>query len=272
MKTFISIDWDFCFYRALEAEDVNRREKDVPLWPLFDWGHTEAWNPELQTLMWQARFAQFRGAGLDPYAVTGHPKAYGCTAPEELRIALYERFDMSALWHVTFSDSHRHCYYEVLEAYQNDGKPIEVVNFDAHHDLGYDLKALTARRAGGLYGCDDWLLAALSAGLISKLTTVYPDWRGMREWQETPEGVQELLKPFDLSFTTFSKWLEAPGPRREVENVHIARSGAWVPPWFDAEFNAFVHAFTPEHEYACTECVYAVQGSHGCEPRVWVDP
>ncbi len=96
----------------------------------------------------------------------------------------------------------------------------EVVLFDAHHDAGY-------RPLGELPACDDWMVFYHRLG--ARLRVFYPPWR---DPALEPGPMVPLRREVD------------PGGRVEgvFHRVFLCRSGAWVPPWTDPGFFAFLQA------------------------------
>ncbi|WP_114313057.1 hypothetical protein [Thermus caldifontis] len=94
----------------------------------------------------------------------------------------------------------------------------EVVLFDAHHDAGY-------RPLGEEPSCDDWMVFYARQG--ARLQVFYPSWRD-------PGWEPEPLVPVE----------RARDPGGPVEGLFhkafLCRSGAWVPPWADGAFFAFL--------------------------------
>ncbi|GGM92868.1 hypothetical protein GCM10007092_02560 [Thermus composti] len=94
----------------------------------------------------------------------------------------------------------------------------EVVLFDAHHDAGY-------RPLGEEPACDDWMVFYHRLG--ARLRVYYPPWR---DPSLEPEPRVPVARALD------------PGGRVEgvFHRVFLCRSGAWVPPWADGDFFAFL--------------------------------
>ena len=93
-----------------------------------------------------------------------------------------------------------------------------MVLFDAHHDAGY-------RPLGEEPACDDWMVFYHRLG--ARLRVYYPPWRD-------PSLEPEPKVPVALEVD--------PGGRVEgvFHRVFVCRSGAWVPPWADPGFFAFL--------------------------------
>ncbi|QBK27005.1 arginase [Ureibacillus thermophilus] len=132
------------------------------------------------------------------------------------------------------SDSHA-LSYKIAEKFDVE----EVYLFDAHSDLGY----------GGLdslkfeVNCANWLGKLLQNGIIKKAYIIYSPFT-----KEKPEFFKEMNKAFSIDYI---KWDDLyKGIKTSV--VHICRSGAWSPPWFDGKFAEFVRALgLPYKVYQC---------------------
>jgi len=133
------------------------------------------------------------------------------------------------------------------------GEPAEVlVNFDAHHDLGYcDWNQLVGLAEQGQCTCDTWLCSLMQwyPDLASRI--VFPDWmRGEYPIKEQVGSIRkvlprEMLSRVKMDFFTkkngaISPVVIEPGETLDVEGVFVCRSGAWVPPWLDKSFVQFV--------------------------------
>ncbi len=90
----------------------------------------------------------------------------------------------------------------------------EVVLFDAHHDAGY-------RPLGEAPACDDWMVFYHRQG--ARLRVYYPPWRDPRLEPEPQVAVERLQDPGGAVPGVFHR-------------VFLCRSGAFVPPWADADF------------------------------------
>ncbi|MDM5335196.1 arginase [Ureibacillus composti] len=125
---------------------------------------------------------------------------------------------------VYVSESHA-LSYEIAEHFQCN----EVYLFDAHADLGY----------GGLaslnfeVNCANWLGQLLKNKKIEKAHIIYSPYT-----KEKPEYFNQINKKFNVNYLHFNNL------NKEIETtaIHICRSGAWSPPWFDQKFKEFVNA------------------------------
>ena len=134
---------------------------------------------------------------------------------------------------------------------------VDIVNFDAHHDLGYDQES---RQRGSKFACDNWALRLLQDGVVQNYTLVYPDWRQGDLAELTAEAQTQLLRDLGSigNRCKIVRWSEFEGqPERPVQGVFLCRSGCWVPPCYDRKFNQLCAVFGvtgfPTREVARTE-------------------
>jgi hypothetical protein len=229
MADFISVDWDFFPRMDLGKKyTLNRgdgKTAEVSGAFVFDWGHGES--PFLINSIWGVRAGQWKTWGLDiEKEVALHDVS--TTDFAEALLARYE--DPGPLY---VAESHMYAY-EVVRAAYAPGERVRVVNFDAHHDLGYGPDAATATH----YDCGSWLLTAMRMGYVDEVLIVYPDWKGTDEYEP-----HEFRKPWEdrIEVTTWSKWLaSSPDYLGETAGMFACRSGAWTPPWLDSEFEQLI--------------------------------
>ncbi|WP_038048724.1 hypothetical protein [Thermus caliditerrae] len=125
----------------------------------------------------------------------------------------WERFAFAPGAVLYYADSNALAFHpEVREGVE------EVVLFDAHHDAGY-------RPLGEEPACDDWMVFYARQG--ARLRVVYPPWRD-------PRGEPEPWVPLPRVQDTGGKVAGL------FHRVFLCRSGAWVPPWADPDFFAFL--------------------------------
>jgi hypothetical protein len=126
------------------------------------------------------------------------------------------------------SESHKYSYYlsEILNCHK-------VVSFDAHADLGYSgpagLKTYTH--------CANWLGRLVMASRINEAEIVYSPYT--HEKAEDFSGF--LQNTVAIHFTRLEK-LEALERDEVVAGIHVCRSGAWTPPWYDRDLDRFINA------------------------------
>lgn len=273
----LSIDWDFFTFNALEANakvTVQRKgeTEDVHGVVLFDWGHNEGHGGALSQLLWLMRWSVFTRCGIDPKAILRWPEAYRCLAPADFDHHLRSRMTWALPedLEIGISDSHALGYRTIARAATVAGGPVDVVHFDAHHDLAYSPGAVKKAKVGD-FDCGSWLYGALAYGLVHRVTVVYPDWKGMRD----RAGHMEHLSRYDVRFTTWSEWLAGSAPKGHVSHIHLARSGSWTAPWLDVDFQtelvdrlSSLSAYPPR----CLDCDPTepkVGGLDACSARKW---
>ncbi|MCM8901345.1 arginase [Caldicoprobacter algeriensis] len=133
-----------------------------------------------------------------------------------------QKFIIKPCVKVYISDSHVLSYNIA-----RDTRCTSVYLFDAHADLGY----------GGLHSlnfelnCANWLGKLLKDGVIQKANIVYSPYT-----LEKPHDFKEINGMYNVEYIT----RESIPTGIEVAAVHICRSGAWTPPWYDAKFLKFV--------------------------------
>jgi len=120
------------------------------------------------------------------------------------------------------SDSHSLSYHIA----QNTGCS-SVYLFDAHSDLGYGgLSSLNFE-----LNCANWLGKLLKDGIVVKANIIYSPYTA-----EKPQDFEEINNAFSVEYLT---WRGIP-KGIVVAVIHICRSGAWTPPWYDHEFLKFI--------------------------------
>lgn len=244
----VSIDFDF-FLRLPTASDLPNDVRDAAIVAL-DWIGDERTGAEMAHRQWSERAQALTMLGLDPRAVIGIDRA---TTPDDLLRALRDRVALPMTCQA--ADSHAWGMLAVLRSIQAAGGPIQVLSFDAHHDLGYlnddaDTPARSRARRRTSVSADDWLAAAISRGWVSHATIVYPDWLGLFEWQhEAPTlGVAPLRRVRAL---TFRQWCALGDAAMVAAGLIAVRSSEWVPPWggHDDAFLDLVASLAPQTEW-----------------------
>jgi len=256
MSTLVSIDWDFFIPHGMYKPEVYLPNvKDtMPGLLVFDWQMSEARHPALEDAVWRNRAANFKRWGLDIVEETKLPLSV-----DDFMTELSFKLNDAVLpaWK---ADSHAWAAI-VARDFHNQYGPLSVVNFDAHHDLGYE--NLDPEKLA----CDNWVLVGLENGHIQDYTLVYPDWLGKAEWR----GVKRPhLKRFSkrIRVTTWSEWAKADGILDDPQAAFVCRSSSWTPPWLDQGFQDL------GDEWGWTECLDCNHGKHNtaydvCENREW---
>jgi hypothetical protein len=205
MSNLLVIDFDYFFYNPLYAVHGD----DERFW-LFDWGHSESSSLYLD-MIWPIRAASFL--------------KYDFELPQvEVPANWWGRFNISEDAIGEVSDSNM--YSGVV----NDGEHFDHVwLFDAHHDL-FKIQTeeqLREFRDKGDITCEDWMFAHYIRG--SKLHWRWPKWfdYGKNYRKDIPKWVGCDARRDDLGKLD---------PRMQFDAVSICRSGAWVPPWCDEQF------------------------------------
>jgi hypothetical protein len=168
----------------------------------------------------------FDAMGLDLEREYNVREDKGCVTYSDFARELLARYKITA---VHLADSHVHGWASATLLSQVSGAPLEVVHFDAHHDLGYGAKEVKTHAARGICECGDWLYHALRMDIVSRATVVYPNWRD----EDEPD---EWLDPYRdrVEFTRWTPWLEATAAdEQQAAGVFTCRSAGWSPPYLD---------------------------------------
>jgi len=201
----LSIDWDYFFPTK---ENMATSESIRP----WDWGHDEKWGVGLGEALWLIRASDF-------YRESGLPLPE--TSGEELTFWDHVAIEPSAVIYVSESHSQA-ASYRVIEGVT------EVVNYDAHHDGGYEDDALESIIKTQQVDCSNWTYAF---GRVP-IETRYPAWR-----EHNPESLNPTI-PLQM---TREIWQPDQTDTRPFDRVFICRSGSWTPSWLDAKFSRFVY-------------------------------
>ena len=207
MSNLLVVDFDYFFYNPLYATDGH----DKRFW-LFDWGHSES--RLYREIVWPTRAASFMENGFE---------LPGVDVPENW----WDRFNIAPDAVCEVSDSNM--YSGVAGNYRTFD---HVWLYDAHHDL-YRIETeeqLEQYAEKGEITCEDWMFNHLLNG--AKLHWRWPRWftYGKKMRHEVPKWVGLDARKDDMAKLD---------PRMEFDTVSICRSGAWVPPWCDQDFEKF---------------------------------
>jgi hypothetical protein len=172
---------------------------------LYDWGHREsAW---FTNEIWTIRASSFMQQKLPLPGVWGDPLAFW------QRVTFAEKAE---LW---VADSHLGIAHARVERGVR-----EVVGLDAHHDSYTPLNEIFA---SDRVDCGNWTVLYFLRDVPVEVR--YPAWNAERAKTDVPHIPMRWVPDDDAHLGTFDR-------------VFIARSGAWTPPWIDAEFKRFVEA------------------------------
>lgn len=216
-QIFLSVDFDF-FCREL---------------PEWDWGHSEHHSPLLMDALWISRYAHKDGCDIEKHA-SPHPLKFFSS----LQML---GFDFNRCEKLVVGDSHKWASAE----YDRMTGDSDVVNFDAHHDMGYCKPGVWRRLRNRRHvDCSNWGLDILSAYLRPKMYTVYPKWRGLQEIESSTRSGntpwtfrKNVAQRFEYGVFSNEYVQQISG---EVVSIYIAKSSAWLPPWQDEMFVKFV--------------------------------
>lgn len=213
VSNLLVIDWDFFFRNPMEAGDL----RDGELW-LYDWGHRESPFYVDGDTIWPVRAAGFQRVGMELPRV-------------DVPARFWDRFIFEPETRLYVADSNA---YAGLLRDQNDEPFEHVYLFDAHHDL-YKFTSRTEviswHETRADITCENWMFKHLMRG--SELHWRMPRWHGkaaemaeqLPDWVGL-EAAYDDGKPMGVSFDT----------------AFLCRSGAWVPPWCDTEFEKFMNS------------------------------
>lgn len=208
------VDWDFFFPNPAWSAEITE------LSMMYLWDHKEA--PfYLDTVVWANRASGFLRAGMDlPYA-----QGYE---------GFWDRFKFNEDGvSVVYADSNLHAGRLLPSSFGMDEEYgvnhwHTVSLWDAHHDSGYkSTGSYEEWEKTGKVSCEDWMLVHHGHG--SRLQVTYPAWR-KAVGQVEPEPLVPVDRRVDDG-TDPDDWYDA---------VYVCRSGAWVPPWCDEQFDEFL--------------------------------
>lgn len=142
-------------------------------------------------------------------------------------------------YHLAWGESHQ----AILQMLEGKGDNLEIVNIDAHHDLGYRGKAFDF--AVRQPDCGSWGEYLIAKNRVASWKQVYPKWR-----IKFPEGHSETLrrtkKKLGDKFTVTTELPAKAVPWRKVDYVFVCRSGCWTPPVYDDRFNWLLQSLGAE--------------------------
>jgi len=212
----------------------------------WGWNHSET-KTGIE-FAWTARLAehQLRGGSVDLRLSMAlvrsnpKPKAFWKTLEN-----LSYRFDQ--VRSLVVADSHKWAYFAFDASTGPRPETIQLVHFDAHHDLLYSVPGLEASIAHEDPGCDNWQMMTLLRYPELASLVVFPAWKGMRDWNIMEKRFPDMATDDGREDFNVSARVEPvvwPDPMvgdvsGTVDRIFICRSGAWVPPWHDRAFQRF---------------------------------
>ncbi len=216
---FLSVDFDFFSRECLE----------------WDFGHRED-GPFFEEMIWKMREVGFKASGIDLRKETS--LEFSNPKPHDFWNKLVKMgFDFS---HAFVFTGNSHAFAAASLCQFLNGKPARLINFDAHHDLGYHKTLSRKMWKQNQIEAGSWL-----GGLLTKLNKlsaeiVYPGWKGLNELKYTdPVFGSKKSEKSRVKFSIFDESKIEPGL---VKAIYIAKSPCWVPPWHDEEFINFVES------------------------------
>lgn len=202
------VDWDYFFF-------IN---------PLWDWGHNENHPPALQDALWHGRAADFlmRDKALPTVEAgwqdfwQGNRLLFGST--------LY------------VADSNVYAIAAIDRTFGHDLSNVGIWLFDQHHDSGYHGQESWDHASKYGLTCENWMLPLWlrQPGRRRNIHVVYPEHR-----DDAFDSEPQPAIPIDRRFVFDYQQEEFPA---FYDMVFVCRSGAWVPPWCDDQFNQFIEA------------------------------
>lgn len=195
----------------------------LPDWSSFDWGQSEL-DPRLfGEHVWAMRACNRGPDG--PAHETIVPRGH---------IGFWDRvLDDIPPVKLVVVDSHSVMNDILADLKRNRATPVEVVNVDAHHDMGYGVKDDSPNPPD----CANWAWYGLTRKQISKYTVVYPRWR-----QSCPEGFARS-RPHRARASSTTLLPE----KQYYGMVVVCRSSAWTPTWCDQEWMKFIGWWEQKH-------------------------
>lgn len=208
MVNILSIDWDYF----------------VPL--KKDWSGSYIENSRNKDFIWYQRYFQYKEKGED------------LESSIIMDVELMQRFlaTLSLKFHIQknaklyVSDSHKFSYY-IAKKFSCD----TIYSFDAHTDLGY----------GGIMSlqfevnCANWLGKLLDDSIIKTAYILLSPFSF-----ENSSQFKEINDKFDIRYIDTDKICNPPN----ISIIHIARSGAWTPPWLDHNFFQLIDSFNKPYK------------------------
>lgn len=224
-QNLLVVDWDYFFPELTQ---------DPKVWMLYDWGHAETSSIYFGPI-WVIRAAAFDEAGVPRPRMNDEWTDF------------WGRFDIDPEATLYYTDSNVGAFSpEVRHATAE--RTGQVWLYDAHHDSGYaENRDLDKILKDDKVTCEDWMVAYRLMHQ-AELHVRYPTWK---TWAMDLEP--EPLVPVDRAFD------DGAANPVHFDAVFVCRSGAWVPPWCDYDFQDFITDAPVNELYEIDEC----------EPRDW---
>jgi len=145
--------------------------------------------------------------------------------PENFWPALRRKFSFNTATLLFLSESHKYSYY--LSKILGCDK---IISFDAHSDLGYG----SVLMSNYYTNCGNWLGKLIDQHQIGQAIIVYSPF--------TKENAAAFGRYIKNSVVRFTRLTDLVKQKKEdvVAGIHICRSGAWTPPWYDEALERFI--------------------------------
>ncbi|KUL44744.1 hypothetical protein ADL22_12430 [Streptomyces sp. NRRL F-4489] len=205
------VDWDF-FFPNPDAGAPMGSHPELYGWPVAeDEHHTE--------VVWVERAKRFSEAGVPLPTASGWGGFWG-------------RFWFTDGAPLIYADSNAWAGHLWPSDVGGEGSWDTIHLYDAHHDAGCKLNHASFeewKASGDGIRCENWMLAHAWAG--AELHVHFPPWRESLD-RPTEEPLVEVAMSID----------DGVPPPVAFSACFVCRSGAWVPPWEDHTFSAFLKA------------------------------
>lgn len=191
--TVLSVDWDYFF--------------PDPSW--YDWTHSEE-SGLFYEMIWSTRPGNHN-------IITGEVAYQSFVPDRKLLDGFWGRVLAPSLPLIYVCESHK----TLGEALSKITMPLDIWNFDQHHDLGYDKRKEM--------DCGNWAAHVMRQNRRSRYNLVYPPWR-----QEKDN--EEKASTFDSRCQTFYE----PQGKVKPDVLFVCRSSCWTPSWADEDWLEFL--------------------------------
>lgn len=203
MVNILSIDWDYF----------------IPL--KKEWSGSYIENNKNINFLWYKRYFEHKNKGEDlESSIIVDRKLM-----QHFLLTLSLKFYIEKDAKLYVSDSHKFSYY-IAKNFSCDN----IYSFDAHTDLGY----------GGLaslkfeVNCGNWLGKLFDDAIIKTAYILLSPFSF-----ENSSQFKEINNKFDIRYIDTDDIYNLPN----ISIIHIARSGAWTPPWLDHDFFQLIDSF-----------------------------
>lgn len=237
----LSIDFDYFVPTPAElpAEYRFSRMIHTPYGPkllgsLFDYGHSEFQNAEINDIIWRSRLVSMLAAGL-------HPQDW-LSADEGLIASILAYFTNAKTQEgakVYVADSHAMARSVINAIVSGQRAPLlRLINIDAHGDVGYDDGRLQKEIDGKISTAESWLFHALHDKVVDSAYVYYPSWKGDVEERHRKESRLFRRVTDRVFFNTGI--IGTPAWKGAYSGIFVCRSSAWTSPVSDAAFESFI--------------------------------